>query len=799
VLQGLARAVSAGLVPADEAAADRAVTLRAAWLWPRLPGSRGAALKDVLDDVAAQAGRYDRARAITLFGMLAENTRYLALHAPTGSVHQDITDADGVVYRYFPGHGYQFHPLANFAALNAAVGSGDAARTRRLADALVARGVGTGSGRLVWEYYFGFGGGRPPWTSGMAQAVAAQSLARAGALLGDASLVRTAGRAERAIPGRLLRTTSFGPWVRLYSFSSLVVLNAQLQTAISLADYADGSGDDAAAALASRLRSAAAAGLGSFDTGFWTRYALPSEMSTLEYHLYVVSLLRRLAIDDPRFAPAATRFAAYTKQPPAFQLGDSGGDGVLFWLSKPSRVAVRIGGETRSYSLGDGWHRASWPLGRRAGAYSVHLTGTGPAGNRAAVVALPAVRAALASPPARTPAAATPAVGPPSFLVGVGVDAPEQARAAAAAGFGAIRVVVPWQPGETEPPEDVVAALDAAPQGRLVVQLEYATVDAGLAPFAASLAAQVPRIGDLVVGSPGVETAEDYVATLGDVRDALADEGANVRVAGAVSDLASVKALGTALAASGRTAPIMDELAFRSAVLPDYAKLVAALGSAFDGTVQPGSALPVLWDGLATATKVPPGKAPLYDADAAAAAGAAERTQASAYAAALRLAACQPTVTGVLLDRLVDAPEVGGRDGLLYPDGAPKTSLAPLKPALAQARRGTLAVCPGLGTRVEATAIAFPERTAYPVGTRSWSLGVACSRDCLYLATLERASSGVPMLARRGSLAAGTKAATVVLPRLPVPAGSYRLAVRLVARVNPGPLTVERGPVVHVG
>ena len=39
----------------------------------------------------------------------------------------DITDADGVVYRYFAGRCFEFHPLANFGALNAHV----AARTPR--------------------------------------------------------------------------------------------------------------------------------------------------------------------------------------------------------------------------------------------------------------------------------------------------------------------------------------------------------------------------------------------------------------------------------------------------------------------------------------------------------------------------------------------------------------------------------------------------------------------------------------------------------------------------------------------
>src|SRR5262249_43403369 len=156
---------AAGHMPRADAAADRSLTLRAWRLWLRLPAARATPLRDVIDDVAAQASRFNGPRARALFGMLAANVAYLGARAATGAVHQDITDGDGVVYRWFPGHGYQFHPLGNFAALNAAVGSGDEGRMRRLADALAGRGVPTSSGALVWEYYFSFGGGRPPWTS----------------------------------------------------------------------------------------------------------------------------------------------------------------------------------------------------------------------------------------------------------------------------------------------------------------------------------------------------------------------------------------------------------------------------------------------------------------------------------------------------------------------------------------------------------------------------------------------------------------------------------------------------------
>jgi hypothetical protein len=638
----------------------------------------------------------------------------------------------------------------------------------------------------------------------MAQAVAAQSFARAASALDDSSLGAIAKRAERAIPGRLDRATSFGDWIRLYSFSNTVVLNAQLQAALSLATYAQLENDSGAAALAARFRTAAANGLPSFDTGFWSLYALPAEDSTLDYHTYVVQLLTALAKTDTRFAGAAKRFASYMKQPPAFQLADSGGDGVLFWLSKPSRVAVTIGGGTRSLWLGAGWHRTSLPVGTKPGAFVARLTATDYAGNRASVNALPVVKAALAAPAKRVTAAAAQAAitAPASFAVGTGLDEPGQAYTALKAGFDTIRLAVPWQPGDTAPSPDVVAALNSITSGHLVVQLVYDSPDVALAPFAASLVQAVPRIEALLVGDPrqvvSVQGPATYVATLGAVRDAVRAAGSTAAVVGAVADTASIKALGAQFAASGRDRPIMDELAISSAAEPSWDKVVAALGAAFDGGPQPGSALPLLWIDAGTATKVPRTKAAFYAADAAAAPGATERAQADTYISALKQAACRPTVAGVLLDRFADGSVLGEQDGLLYPDGTAKGSLSLLAPPLAEARRGVLAVCPGLAAQVAPTALDFPAATSYPATTRNWSVGLACSRDCLYLVTLDRASTGVPMLASRGSLTGGRPAATVVLPTLRVPAGNYRFTVRLVSRVNPGPLLVQHGPTFAV-
>ena len=91
----------------------------------------------------------------------------------------------------------------------------------------------------------------------MAQSVAAQALARAGTLLGDQTLLDAADSAYASVPRLLSPVSPAKPWIALYSFDRVPVLNAQLQAALSVGDYAALSGNQSAAALAARLTDAA--------------------------------------------------------------------------------------------------------------------------------------------------------------------------------------------------------------------------------------------------------------------------------------------------------------------------------------------------------------------------------------------------------------------------------------------------------------------------------------------------------------------------------------------------------------
>jgi hypothetical protein len=199
------------------------------------------------------------------------------------------------VYRFFPEHGYRFHPLASFARLNLLARRERAEEAGRLARALAARGVRSGNA-LLWQYRFPFGGPEV-WTSGFAQAAGAQALARAADLLDDETLADAAAASFRAIPRGLTLPVGDGDWIQEYSFSSIAVLNAQLQSLISLSEYVRRSGDAEAEAEAfvAGLSETTRSLLGTFDTGCWSRYSLDGSAATPAYHAYHVRLLERLA------------------------------------------------------------------------------------------------------------------------------------------------------------------------------------------------------------------------------------------------------------------------------------------------------------------------------------------------------------------------------------------------------------------------------------------------------------------------------------------------------------------------
>lgn len=723
----------------------RAEIRRAAYLAHTLPGGRREHVSVALGEIASFAGKLSEPRALALIAELKANDDYFLKHwAPQPKT--DITDADGIVYRYFAGRCFEFHPLANFGALNARVAAGDIEGSRRLADALVARGVYQASGGIGWEYTFPYAGGRAPWLSGMAQAVAAQALARTAGLVPaeETSLMGKARAAYQAIPGRLLTSVAAGPWIRLYSFTSLPVLNAQLQAVLSLQSYATTAEDGDAAALALRLQHAAAATLARFDTGYWTYYALPHDPSPLDYHEYVVQLLQRLKAADPRFANAAVRFAAYEKQPPAFQVAPGSLGALSFWISKPSTVSVVTGaGPSRRVSVDGGWHTLTWGVPKRPGAYGVHVTATDSAGNHASFDALPIVRATstLAKRATQATLETTPLLVP-SFRIGATLVDPSQSALAAQSGLQLVRVNVTWPPGATVPDPTLVAAMQQLAPIETIVELIAAPLPAddpgraALAQYAAALAADVKTLHAVVLApAPLAADTASYAAAFGAIRAALPDSPLGIAIDGSSDPTGTV---------SGLAGLDANFVAFRPAGAPAKGVWTLADRSAFKDAFPDAS---LVIDGA---------PAP--------------------YAATLKTAACATDVSAALLDRLSDATR------------------AALRPTIGTAERGAF-VCPGVTAEARPFEIQYPTALTQPI-----AVSLNCNRDCLYLVTLDRAD-GRPVVAHRGQLTGGPSSplTKVVLPRAKLAPGAYRIDVRIVARVNPGAVTQELGPPLTTG
>ena len=367
------------------------------------------------------------------------------------------------------------------------------------------------------------------------------------------------------------------------------------------------------------------------------------------------------------------------------------------------------------------------------------------------------------------------------------------------------------------------------------------------ASFAAGLAAAVPTLNDFIVGNepnlnffwlpqynPDGTSASPaaYVALLAKTYDALKRVRPEINVIGgsvspAGTDLPDglrpshspgrfILGMGDAYRALNRKRPLMDEFAFhpygqRSLTPPsagnpnstrialaDYDKLVAFLGQAFDGTPQRGSDLPIVYDEYGIQSIIPPEKDGLYTQQTAPGAADAvpESTQADYYRQALTLAFCQPNVVAFLFFHSVDETDLRRwQSGLYYADLTPKTSFGPVRDAVALARRGALARCPGLAVPVTPLAIEFRTPIAVPAKNRSWRIRAGCKQDCVYVARLVKLPKGSTTLVARGALIGG-KPATIVLPKRRVATGSYQLELRLTTRLNPGePLELESDPI----
>jgi hypothetical protein len=329
---------------------------------------------------------------------------------------------------------------------------------------------------------------------------------------------------------------------------------------------------------------------------------------------------------------------------------------------------------------------------------------------------------------------------------------------AAAAGFDAIRLTSIWSPGRTKPSSLELYALQGAtqaaaidgirilitvmPHGSSTVPLT-AKRRAQFARYAAALVRDLPTVHDFIVGNEpnlnrywlpqftptgGDAAATAYVRMLARAYDAMKAVDPKVDVIGGSvsprggdnprssrqthSPTRFILDLGAAYRALHRTRPIMDGFAFHpygetshtpptrthpystTIGLADYPKLVSLLGSAFDGTAQRGSSLPIVYDEYGVQSEIPGAKRSAYT-NLSVPAGrdaVSEALQATYYREAILMAACQPTVAGFMIFHVSDEPDLGRwQSGVYYADDTPKPARDVVRRTIAEARNAT---CP---------------------------------------------------------------------------------------------------------
>lgn len=440
------------------------------------------------------------------------------------------------------------------------------------------------------------------------------------------------------------------------------------------------------------------------------------------------------------------------------------------------------------------------------------------------------------------------------------VEAKAQIDLARLAGFQALRITAQWVKGLRAPSASELQQLrnvsDAAnlagirlylsvyPSGSSQTPLDDAS-RADFAAYATAIVQRLPSFGDVIVGNePNLNrfwmpqfnadgsdaAAPAYVALLATTYDALKAAVPSVRVIGGAlsprgidrpntgrdthSPTTFIPDMGAAYKASGRTTPIMDAFAFHpyadnsaqppsfqhpnssTVTLSDYPKLVALLGKAFDGTPQPGSAIPIVYDEFGVEAIVPAEKAAAYTGtEPATTKPVDEATQADYYRQALQIAFCQPTVQTILLFHVIDEPALSGwQSGVYYADGTAKTSLPGVRSALRDTRGGIVAKCPGLALTPQ-PAVAWPRGSA--LAAQPLTLLLTCDIDCIFYARLERYPSHSTTLVARG-IARAAEPTTVTFPARKLARSQYRLTLKATAPANTGtPTTVTSEPFAY--
>ncbi|HEV2813623.1 MAG TPA: D-glucuronyl C5-epimerase family protein, partial [Solirubrobacteraceae bacterium] len=406
-----------GFITAEDAARYRDVYGAALRARRRLGGQRRAELGAVIGQLESFARRGDltASRIPILFFQLERNTQHWSSNGPpvrrgprprvqpcTGGNGSPDTRRqfgdDPVVFQWYPGQGLQIQQLATAGTVNALAkaclepddtkAACDPERFRRGVDQLVF--LAANRGFLAWEYYFAFGGGSPPWISGLAQATAMQALSRGTTYFQDPKYLDAARQgvgAFRTAPPRGVRVRAGrGNHYLIYSFDSVLrVINGFLQSLVGLYDYAEAADDDGARALFRAGDRRARQEVPLHDTGAWSLYSAGGNESDLGYHRLLRDFLQSLCdrTKENPYCSTAERFTRYMRERARLEIHRATAPRrgrtatVTFSLSKISCVTLRVRREGKlvvavTRVLGRGTKSLTW-VPRSRGEHTVQV------------------------------------------------------------------------------------------------------------------------------------------------------------------------------------------------------------------------------------------------------------------------------------------------------------------------------------------------------------------------------------------------------------------------------------------
>ncbi len=296
----VARLAAGGAISATTRAAYDAAISSARNAAGRLTGQRRSELRAVIAnfDRMARDGLATSSRLPALTETLRRNAEWWTNGSSLSYGQRVGFKGSELVWQAYPGQGLQIQWLGTFGYMNALWTTESKSSELHTLAREVKELAASRAGGVAWEYLFQFGGGRPPWVSGMAQGTAIQAIARTSDRFKDRSLMTLAKRGlgiyRTGPPSGVRLKLTHGSHYLGYSYApGQRIYNQFYQALRGLHDLADLSGSKTARRLWLEGQREGRYELPYSNSGSWSYYE-PGSLSPLGYHELLRDFLRGL-------------------------------------------------------------------------------------------------------------------------------------------------------------------------------------------------------------------------------------------------------------------------------------------------------------------------------------------------------------------------------------------------------------------------------------------------------------------------------------------------------------------------